>query len=178
MGPRLSSSRFATERRRASSSPTFVGGGQYDVAVGKPDAPSARLGFEVLGGHALRLSLGGSTLRATAVPDGARLHVFASGARCELDVVDPLYVESNGDSDSGGLRAPMPGKVIAHIAAEGAKVEKGAPLMVLEAMKMELTISAPRAGVVKRFVYGVGEQVSEGAELVVLEEEAEEKKAS
>ena len=65
----------------------------------------------------------------------------------------------------------MPGKVIAHIANEGARVEKGAPLLVVEAMKMELTISAPRAGVVKRFLYGVGEQVAEGVELVTFEEE-------
>ena len=173
--PQLVTLRHGEETRELFA--TFTSGGQYDVAIGKGDAPKTRLRFEELGGHALRLTLGGSALRATAVPDGARLHVFVAGTRCELDVVDPLYVETNGDSHSGGLRAPMPGKVIAHVAAEGAKVEKGAALMVLEAMKMELTISAPRAGVVKRFVYGVGEQVSEGAELVVLEED-EEKKTS
>ena len=45
--------------------------------------------------------------------------------------------------------APMPGKVIALLARPGAAVDKGAPLLVLEAMKMEHTISAPRAGTVK-----------------------------
>ena len=63
----------------------------------------------------------------------------------------------------------MPGKVIALLAAAGAAVEKGAPLLVLEAMKMEHTISAPRAGTVKRFRFAAGDQVAEGAELVEFE---------
>jgi 3-methylcrotonyl-CoA carboxylase alpha subunit len=60
----------------------------------------------------------------------------------------------------------MPGKVIALIAQVGARVEKGAPLLILEAMKMEHTIAAPVAGTVKAFHFNVGEQVSDGAELV------------
>jgi 3-methylcrotonyl-CoA carboxylase alpha subunit len=63
----------------------------------------------------------------------------------------------------------MPGKVIALIAAAGARVEKGSPLLILEAMKMEHTIAAPAAGVVKSFLFSVGEQVSDGAELVEFE---------
>jgi len=64
------------------------------------------------------------------------------------------------------LMAPMPGKVIALLAAVGASVDKGAPLLLLEAMKMEHTISAPRAGTVKSYRYAAGDQVAEGAELV------------
>jgi 3-methylcrotonyl-CoA carboxylase alpha subunit len=45
-------------------------------------------------------------------------------------------------------------------------VEKGAPLMVLEAMKMECTIHAPAAGRVESFHYAAGDQVSEGVELL------------
>ena len=63
----------------------------------------------------------------------------------------------------------MPGKVIALLSAPGAAVDKGAPLLVLEAMKMEHTISAPRAGVVKGFRFAAGDQVAEGAELVEFE---------
>jgi len=59
--------------------------------------------------------------------------------------------------------------VIALLAAPGARVEPGTPLLVLEAMKMEHTIKAPRAGVVKAFHFDAGDQVSEGAELVELE---------
>ncbi len=60
----------------------------------------------------------------------------------------------------------MPGKVIAVLVAAGASVERGAPLVIMEAMKMEHTITAPGAGTVKEILYAVGEQVAEGAELI------------
>ena len=69
----------------------------------------------------------------------------------------------------GGLVAPMPGKVVAWLAKPGTTVEKGAPLLILEAMKMEHTIAAPTAGKLNAFRFAVGEQVSEGAELVEFE---------
>jgi 3-methylcrotonyl-CoA carboxylase alpha subunit len=48
-------------------------------------------------------------------------------------------------------------------------VEQGAPLLILEAMKMEHTIAAPAKGMLKAFRFGVGDSVSEGAELVDFE---------
>jgi 3-methylcrotonyl-CoA carboxylase alpha subunit len=51
----------------------------------------------------------------------------------------------------------------------GAKVSKGEPLLILEAMKMEHTITAPADGVVKELHYAAGEQVLEGAELITLQ---------
>jgi 3-methylcrotonyl-CoA carboxylase alpha subunit len=63
----------------------------------------------------------------------------------------------------------MPGKVIAISAAKGARVERGAPLLVMEAMKMEHTIVAPADGVIADVLYGVGDQVEEGVELVRFE---------
>ena len=63
----------------------------------------------------------------------------------------------------------MPGKVIALLAEAGATVDKGAPLLVLEAMKMEHTISAPRKGTVKAFRFAPGDQVTDGVELVEFE---------
>ena len=56
--------------------------------------------------------------------------------------------------------------MIALIDGGGEAVGKGAPLLVLEAMKMEHTITAPRDGIVRAFRYAVGEQVTDGAELV------------
>jgi 3-methylcrotonyl-CoA carboxylase alpha subunit len=63
----------------------------------------------------------------------------------------------------------MPGKVVAHLVQAGARVEKGTPLVVLEAMKMEHTLVAPAAGIVQAFRYAPGEQVADGAELVAFE---------
>jgi len=48
-------------------------------------------------------------------------------------------------------------------------VVKGQPLLILEAMKMEHTITAPADGTVKEIHYGAGEQVLEGAELIKVE---------
>jgi 3-methylcrotonyl-CoA carboxylase alpha subunit len=73
------------------------------------------------------------------------------------------------DAIIGTLAAPMPGKVLQVLVQPGAAVTKGAPLVILEAMKMEHTITAPADGKVKTVHYAAGEQVLEGAELVTLE---------
>ncbi len=62
----------------------------------------------------------------------------------------------------------MPGKVIAVMVEPGSTVKRGAPLLVMEAMKMEHTISAPADGVVSEILFGVGEQVTEGAQLLAF----------
>jgi 3-methylcrotonyl-CoA carboxylase alpha subunit len=62
----------------------------------------------------------------------------------------------------------MPGRVLAVLVKAGDAVERGAPLIVMEAMKMEHTIVAPAASVVDKLLCAVGEQVREGAELLIL----------
>ncbi|MDD3354985.1 acetyl/propionyl/methylcrotonyl-CoA carboxylase subunit alpha [Zoogloea sp.] len=114
----------------------------------------------------LRAELDGLRTTATVVVAGERRHVFGHGKAWQFAAVDPLHHSGGGGGAEGGLLAPMPGKVIALIAAEGAKVEKGAPLLILEAMKMEHTITAPAAGTVKAFRFIVGDQVGDGAQLV------------
>ena len=71
----------------------------------------------------------------------------------------------------GGLLAPMPGRIITLLVEPGEKVGKGAPLLVLEAMKMEHKLTAPATGAVRAFLCAVDDQVSEGAELVEFEPE-------
>jgi 3-methylcrotonyl-CoA carboxylase alpha subunit len=122
---------------------------------------------------ALAATLGEHRLAATVVVAGERRHVFVAGHSYPLAFVDLLGVAGAEHEEEGtGLLAPMPGKVIALLAAAGATVEKGTPLLVLEAMKMEHTISAPRAGTVKSFRYAAGDQVAEGVELVEFEQAA------
>jgi 3-methylcrotonyl-CoA carboxylase alpha subunit len=117
----------------------------------------------------LYAQLGERRVHAAVVPAGERRQVFFEGRSWSLTLVDRLHVGGGGDEVEGGLRAPMPGKVIALLAQAGSTVEKGAPLLVLEAMKMEHTIVAPCKGVVKEFRFAPGEQVSDGAELVDFE---------
>ena len=121
------------------------------------------------GSSELRVDLGGRRINVTVVSANGKRHVFIDGVSFIFAVIDPLFHAGSGGGAEGGLTAPMPGKVIALIAAVGARVEKGAPLLILEAMKMEHTIAAPTCGTVKAFRFIVGEQVSDGAELVEFE---------
>ncbi|TVO67855.1 acetyl/propionyl/methylcrotonyl-CoA carboxylase subunit alpha [Denitromonas ohlonensis] len=120
----------------------------------------------------LRVELDGMRMDATVVAANEKRHVFSHGRAWQLSNVDPLHYSGEGGGAEGGLLAPMPGKVISLIAAEGAAVEKGAPLLILEAMKMEHTINAPAAGTVKAFRFMVGDQVGDGDELVEFEVKA------
>jgi 3-methylcrotonyl-CoA carboxylase alpha subunit len=67
-----------------------------------------------------------------------------------------------GIGAEGGLTAPMPGRIIALIAKPGDKVEKGVSLLILEAMKMEHTITTPIAGIVKDFFSGLATRLVVG----------------
>jgi 3-methylcrotonyl-CoA carboxylase alpha subunit len=108
---------------------------------------------------------------ATVIDDHRRLYVFTGCQMCVFAYLDPLAVAAEGHSTENSLRAPMPGRVIAQSVQPGERVEKGASLMVLEAMKMECTIHAPAAGKVEVFHFAVGDQVTEGAELLRFERE-------
>jgi 3-methylcrotonyl-CoA carboxylase alpha subunit len=108
-------------------------------------------------------------LIASVVAVDDKRSVFLQGSTYSLLRDDPLHLVEAGGAHGGGLTAPMPGKVVALLAQAGQKVEKGAPLLILEAMKMEHTITAPTAGTVKAFCYAAGEQVADGAALVEFE---------
>ena len=109
---------------------------------------------------------GGS--KAQTVRDGKSWHVFHQGVRWTLTLKEELG-GLELDAGSGSLAAPMPGRVIKVFVQPGAKVKKGEPLLILEAMKMEHTITAPADGTVKEIHYAAGEQVLEGAELIKVE---------
>jgi 3-methylcrotonyl-CoA carboxylase alpha subunit len=64
--------------------------------------------------------------------------------------------------------APIPARVTHVLVHAGSSVNKGAALIVLEAMKMEITLTAPRDGVVETIRHAVGDMVEEGAELIHL----------
>jgi 3-methylcrotonyl-CoA carboxylase alpha subunit len=108
-------------------------------------------------------------LCANVVQSGPVLDIFFRGIRYRLELHDPALHEVGTDAHGGSLAAPMPGKIIAVLTTTGAKVAKGTPLVILEAMKMEHTIIAPGKGTVRDIHYKVGEQVGEGAELLGFE---------
>ncbi len=118
----------------------------------------------------LRFDLDGARGSATVVRTGEALAVFSAFGRHRLQVRDPLHAALPEEVVSGSLTAPMPGNIISVLVQAGERVTVGAPLMILEAMKMEHTISAPLDGVVERVNFAVGDQVAEGAELLAIAE--------
>jgi 3-methylcrotonyl-CoA carboxylase alpha subunit len=136
-----------------------LGVGGRDVFVRGTAGPNGQL-------HA---QLGERRVTATVVVSAERRHVFFEGRAWPLVLVSTLYAGGAGDDVEGGLKAPMPGKVIALIAEPGVLLEKGAPLLVLEAMKMEHTLNAPKRGRIKAFRCAPGDQVVDGVDLVDFE---------
>lgn len=119
----------------------------------------------------LHLSWNGRHQTSKVVRDGERMHLFSLGRHVTLTLHDPLsHADEQDVEHAGGLTAPMPGKIIAVQVKAGDKVKRGEPLLVMEAMKMEHTISAPSDGTVKDVFFSVGEQVADAAVLISLED--------
>ena len=116
----------------------------------------------------LGLTVDGVQRRFQIFAHGAVYYVHGVLGSSELHEV-PRFPPPAREEVRGGCVAPMPGKIVAVMVKPGDEVEKGAPLVILEAMKMEHTIAAPAHGVVKEVHYAAGEQVLEGAELIAFE---------
>jgi 3-methylcrotonyl-CoA carboxylase alpha subunit len=120
------------------------------------------------------LRVDGVSHRLRVVRRGAELTVVLAGHNHVLQQVDPLApprVEATGGNK---LTAPIPARVSRVLVQPGDMVKKGAVLLVLEAMKMELTLSAPVDGKVEMLRHTVGDMVEEGTELVTFATETEE----
>ena len=116
----------------------------------------------------LQVTLGEATFRVRAVRDGADWHLFRNGMHRVLRL-QSAQTAPEPDAIIGSLAAPMPGKVLQVLVRPGDTIAKGAPLVILEAMKMEHTIAAPHDGRVAEIHFKAGEQVNEGVELLRLE---------
>jgi len=114
------------------------------------------------------VTLSGQRHVLTVYSTGERISIFSPQGSAVVDEFDPIAHAGDGASEGGRLTAPMPGKVIAFFAKAGDAVKLGQPLAVMEAMKMEHTITAPRDGTVAELLYAVGDQVGEGGELLRL----------
>jgi len=115
-----------------------------------------------------RFNIDGTTVGVRAYLRLPHCHLFVDGIRHTFVVIDPWQFAGDIPVSTGGLRSPMPGKVVSLLVKAGDRLVKGAPMLVLEAMKMEHTIIAPFDGTVTEIRYGVGEQVAEGDELAVF----------
>ena len=120
-------------------------------------------------GGNLTATIDGLHLHATVIEQQHTYHVFFNGAHHLYKLTDPLAFDADESAEESSLLAPLPGRITALLVQPDVHVEKGAPLLVLEAMKMEYTIEAPAAGKVQSFFFAPGDQVSEGTQLLQFE---------
>jgi 3-methylcrotonyl-CoA carboxylase alpha subunit len=129
---------------------------------------SAALQFTVQADSSLDIQWGQERQRLQVYRQGETAHVFMARGATQIVAVDALAHAAVAQADTGRLTAPMPGKLLSFVVKAGDLVRRGQALAVMDAMKMEHTISAPADGQVKELLYAPGDQVAEGAELLRL----------
>ncbi len=130
----------------------------FDIASYREDA-----------GH-IEVECGGRRLRSAVAQGDAELTIITRRQTVRLMLDANVRADDAEEGSSAGVvDAPMPGRVIEVFVRDGDSVERNAPVLVLEAMKMEYTIRAPVAGAVRSLLLRAGDQVSEGARLFAIE---------
>jgi len=142
--------------------------GGYEVEL---DGRRLEVGFAPAGDHFASLVVGHHShdVAFGTTPQGYLIHLPTDSVLVAVSEAG-LAARSAGAASSGPTRvcAPMPGRVVRVLAAEGRSVEAGEGLVVVEAMKMENELKAPRAGRVERIEVGEGQAVEAGALLLVV----------
>lgn len=117
----------------------------------------------------LDLEIDGQRHRALVARAAQGTFVHIDGSTWEVAPVTATAARPGAAGAEAHLEAPMPGQVLQILVEPGQQVEAQAPLVLLEAMKMELRIRAPRAGTITHVHCAVGDVVERGQELVELE---------
>ncbi|SPO00255.1 probable methylcrotonoyl-CoA carboxylase biotin carboxylase chain [Cephalotrichum gorgonifer] len=115
--------------------------------------------------------------RDAANPLITTVAVFQHGKKSELEMLPPAWLEKalGKKEAAASVVAPMPCKVLKNEVEVGQEVKKGAPLVVIESMKMETVIRSPQDGVIKRLAHKEGDICKAGTVLVIFEESASDK---
>jgi len=132
-----------------------------------------RLQFVPREGGLIDICLGDAPERVTASWSGRELDLATPRGHLDLHWIDPFAADLREAAAASRIVAPMPGTVTRILAKPGVDLARGAPLIVLEAMKMEHTLRAPADGHLKALKCAVGDVVQEGAELADFESNGE-----
>jgi 3-methylcrotonyl-CoA carboxylase alpha subunit len=140
-------------------------GGGYRLADGKS------MTLQESGGPT-RVQVGEAVYAADIVVAGETVWVHLGGVAHEIvwrSTVEHHARAARGNED-GAVRAPMPGAMVNVLVQAGEAVRPGDPLVVIESMKLETTLRAPRAGVAGEARFGIGESFERGAVLIEIGE--------
>ena len=125
--------------------------------------------------HRIALEMDGRTVLAAVTPVPGGREVVIEGRVLVVQERDESGSGRRGrvaDEAAGDVTPPMPSEVVRVLVAEGDRVRKGQGLLVVSAMKMEMTLRSPRDGVVRALRTAVGAKVMPGENLVVVEGDA------
>ena len=125
-------------------------------------ADTYRLRLSPLGSGTFRLSRGERSYTVTFVRDETRGFVHVDGTTLAY-TVEPARAAARSAVAQGDLAAPMPGTVTHVLVGNGDRVTQGQPLVIVEAMKMEHVIRAPRAARIRALLVHLGDQIEGGA---------------
>jgi acetyl-CoA/propionyl-CoA carboxylase biotin carboxyl carrier protein len=141
-----------------------AGAAEVRVGDGEPMACSLRADGSRVAGDAdeLVLSYQGATQRYASAATGGGRWLGRRGRSWSLTETDTLTAAhaDTGQAGGGEVRSPMPGTVLSVVVAQDDVVRARQPLLIIEAMKMEFTVSAPIDGVIGELSVRAGDQVA------------------
>ncbi len=122
----------------------------------------------------LSLLLDGKSYAVKQEVTGSETNVVVGNERFSVSLRDPRSFRSRrgaGAAEQGvkKITAPMPGKIVRILAGEGAAVQVGQSVIVIEAMKMQNELKAPKSGIVKKINVAEGSAVDAGQALAEVE---------
>ncbi len=130
-----------------------------DAVLARPDVLSLRIGNQAFEVKCERV--------------GGEVHIWVGSARFAVEVRDPrsLRARARAADDHGPrkLTAPMPGRIVRVLATQGAEVEAGGGVLVVEAMKMQNEIKSPKKGTIQKILVSEGAAVDAGDVLAIVE---------
>ncbi len=135
------------------------------------DGTRRSFGFTLLEERRFSVTFGEASRVTTAFFADNAVTLFDGPEAIKLTLIEPYAADAIGVEPELGSVAPMPGTILALLAKPGETLEAGAPMLIMEAMKMEHTLRSPARGRVVRYLCGVGDFVAEGAPLAEFEAE-------
>ena len=132
---------------------------EVDAVLARPDVLSLRIGNQAYEVKCERVA--------------GDMHLWVGSARFAAEVRDPRSlrgrVRAVDDHGPKKLIAPMPGKIVRVLVSQGAEVEAGTGVLVVEAMKMQNEIKSPKKGIVQKSLVAEGAAVNAGDVLLIVE---------
>jgi biotin carboxyl carrier protein len=123
--------------------------------------------------NVLSLRLGNKAYEVKCERVGGDVHIWVGSRRFAAEVRDPRSLRSRSravdDHGPKKLTAPMPGKVVRILLSQGAEVEAGAGILVVEAMKMQNEVKSPKKGMIQKILVSEGAAVNAGDVLAIVE---------